>query len=145
MAHCASSPPTPTASSSATSPRATAPYPDYEPLLSKERTARDVVVPREPLLDALDAVAGEPGDAVLLSAADDTVTLQRLDVEATVSCRYHGPALHVALMPSFAADAVRAAVGPEVVIEITDPVRPVVFRSADDGTCTTMLMPVKLD
>ena len=120
-------------------------YPDYEAVLSMERTARDVVVPRDALLDALDAVAGGPDDAVLLSAADDTVTVRRLDVEASVACRYDGPALHVALMPSFATDAVRAAVGPEVVIEITGPLAPVVFRSADDGTCTTMLMPVKLD
>jgi len=120
-------------------------YPDYEALLSMERTARDVIVPRGALLDALEAVAGEPHDAVLLSAEDDLLTVQRLDVNATVPCRYRGPALHVALMPSFAADAVRAAVGPDVVIEVTDPLRPVVFRSADDGTCTTMLMPVKLE
>jgi DNA-binding transcriptional MerR regulator len=121
-----------------------APYPDYEALLSMERAAREVIVPRDALLDALDAVAGEPDDAVLLSSEDDRLIVQRLDVDATVTCRYQGPPVHVALLPSFAADALRAAVGPEVVIEITDPLRPVVFRSADDGTCTTMLMPVRL-
>jgi len=43
------------------------------------------------------------------------------------------------------AGALRAAVGPDVVIEIADPLAHVVVRSADDGTATTLLMPVRLD
>jgi hypothetical protein len=35
-------------------------------------------------------------------------------------------------------------VGAEVVIEVTEPIRPVVFRSADDGSYTCMVMPVRV-
>jgi hypothetical protein len=38
-----------------------------------------------------------------------------------------------------------AVVGPDVVIEIADPLAHVVVRSADDGTATTLLMSVRLD
>jgi DNA polymerase III sliding clamp (beta) subunit (PCNA family) len=51
----------------------------------------------------------------------------------------------VALDPAYAMDALRAAVGPDVVTEIADPVAHVVVRSADDGMATTLLMPVRLD
>ena len=44
-----------------------------------------------------------------------------------------------------ALDPLRAAVGPDVVVEIADPLAHVVVRSADDGTATTLLMPVRLD
>ncbi len=50
----------------------------------------------------------------------------------------------MALDPTFAAEAVEAATGPDVVVEIADALGPVTFRSADDGTLTTLLMPVRL-
>ena len=37
-----------------------------------------------------------------------------------------------------------SSLGPEVVIEVIDPVRPVVFRSATDSSYICMLMPIKL-
>jgi DNA polymerase III sliding clamp (beta) subunit (PCNA family) len=99
------------------------------------------VVDRAALLAALEAM---PGDAVLLTAAAGRVVLVRRDEEVVVPARFAGPSTSVAFDPGFAADAVRAAVGPEVVIEIVDALRPVVFRTADGGTCTTMLMPIRL-
>ena len=64
--------------------------------------------------------------------------------QVTVPARGDGPVADVALDPAFAADAVEAVSGPDVVVEIADALHPVVFRSADDGTFTTLLMPVRL-
>jgi DNA polymerase III sliding clamp (beta) subunit (PCNA family) len=73
------------------------------------------------------------------------LALVRRDREVAIDAEHEGPELDVALDPTFAADAVAAAVGPDVVVEISGPLRPLVFRSADDGTFTTLLMPVRLD
>jgi DNA polymerase III sliding clamp (beta) subunit (PCNA family) len=43
------------------------------------------------------------------------------------------------------AAALEASVGPDVLLEICEPHRPVVVRSADQGTFTTLVMPVRLD
>jgi DNA polymerase III subunit beta len=43
------------------------------------------------------------------------------------------------------AAALEASVGPDVLLEICAPARPVVVRSADQGTFTTLVMPVRLD
>jgi DNA polymerase III sliding clamp (beta) subunit (PCNA family) len=82
---------------------------------------------------------------VLVRADEGGVRLVRREVEVLVPARYGGPPADVALDPGFAADAVAATTGPDVVVEIVDPLRPVVFRSADDGTFTALLMPVRLD
>jgi DNA polymerase III sliding clamp (beta) subunit (PCNA family) len=119
-------------------------YPDYEAVLTMERTAQAVIVERDAILAALDTVAGERGHAVLFTVDQDIVTIERLEMRATLPCRHDGPMQHVAFLPEYATDAVLAASGPDVVIEITDERRPLVFRSADDGTCTTMLMPLLL-
>jgi DNA polymerase III sliding clamp (beta) subunit (PCNA family) len=63
---------------------------------------------------------------------------------STIPARHDGPGADVALDPTYAAEAVEAVAGPDVVVEIAGPLRPVVFRSADDGTFTTLLMPVRL-
>ena len=118
-------------------------FPAYEGFLTRDPGAGHVVVDRDGLLGVLDRFAVE-GGAVLLQAGADELVVLRGEAYETLPIRYPGPELHVALMPAYAADAVRGALGPEVVIEIADPLRPVVFRSADDGTYTTMLMPVRL-
>jgi DNA polymerase III beta subunit, C-terminal domain len=82
---------------------------------------------------------------VLISAAPGGLTLVRRGEERRVPAEGAGPAAHVALDPAYATDAVAAVRGPDVVVEVADPLRPVVFRAADDGTFTTRLMPVRLD
>ena len=109
-----------------------------------DRDAHDIIVDRSELLAALEWMTGESGDVVLFTATGAALTLERCEHVTSVAATYEGPTLHVAIDPTFAADAVRGAVGAEVVIEVTDSLRPVVFRSADDGTYTTMIMPVRL-
>jgi DNA-binding transcriptional MerR regulator len=118
-------------------------YPAYEALLAAEADAAAVIVDRAELLDALERFPGE-GDAVLLEITDGRMAVIRLDERVEIPARWSGPTLHVAVNPSYAAAAITGATGPDVVIEIVDPLRPVVFRSADDGTFTSMLMPIRL-
>ena len=122
----------------------TAEFPDYEPILAAERTARAAVVDRAALLAAFERLAAAGAGAVLLHAWPGGITLVRHAERAELPARYDGPDAHVALDPAYAVDALRAAVGPEVVLEIADPLAHVVVRSADDGTATTLLMPVRL-
>jgi DNA polymerase III sliding clamp (beta) subunit (PCNA family) len=120
-------------------------FPDYEPILAAERGARVVVADRAALLATFQRLAATASGAVLLHARPGGLTLVRHTEREDLAARYDGPDVHVALDPAYAADALRAAVGPDVVLEIADPPAPVVVRSADVGTATTLLMPVRLD
>ncbi|HEY7071007.1 MAG TPA: hypothetical protein VH479_12870, partial [Acidimicrobiales bacterium] len=113
--------------------------------LVAERQARVVVAERAALLAAFDRLAAAGPGAVLLHARPGGLTLVRNREREDLAARYDGPDVYVALDPAYAADALRAAVGPDVVVEIADALAHVVVRSADDGTATTLLMPVRLD
>ncbi len=119
-------------------------FPDYESILvpSRNRTGSKAVAARDRLLEAFDSF--DSSGAVLLSTSSDGLTLQRRDARVDVVASCDGPDMHVALDPGYAASALRAAVGVEAVMEIADALQPVIFRSADDGTYTSLLMPVKL-
>lgn len=54
-------------------------------------------------------------------------------------------AIRIGFTASLLAAALDASVGPDVLLEICDPYRPVVVRSADQGTFTTLVMPVRLN
>jgi DNA polymerase-3 subunit beta len=118
-------------------------FPAYEAILDRDGDAVQVVIDRAALLSALESFVDDDG-AVLLRVGDGRVTVERRDVSMTLDARATADAA-VAIDPTYAADAVRAAIGPEVVLDITSAVHPVVFRSADDGTFTTLVMPVRLD
>jgi DNA-binding transcriptional MerR regulator len=119
-------------------------FPDYEAALVADRAAHQIVVDRDALHDALRHVARQ-GDTVLVTATPGELALVRRAERLAIAARYDGPEVHVALDPAFAADAVAAALGPDIVLEVGEALQPVVFRSADDGTFTTLLMPVRLD
>ena len=53
--------------------------------------------------------------------------------------------IKIGFTASLLAAALDASVGPDVLLEICAPDRPVVVRSADQGTFTTLVMPVRLD
>ncbi len=62
--------------------------------------------------------------------------------DTEIETGHDGPEQSVLLNPSFLRDALAATVGREVVIDITDPLAPLVIRSADHGTFTTWVMPI---
>ncbi|MGW2260680.1 DNA polymerase III subunit beta family protein [Streptomyces sp. NPDC001780] len=68
------------------------------------------------------------------SVGSGTVTLPAVCLGA--------PALRIHFDPSVLAPALDAGVGPDVLLEIASAVEPVVVRSADQGSFTTLVMPV---
>ncbi|MDW6060355.1 MerR family DNA-binding transcriptional regulator [Streptomyces sp. FXJ1.4098] len=54
-----------------------------------------------------------------------------------------GPPLRIAFDPGVLLPALDASVGPDVLLEVASEARPVVVRSADQGSFTTLVMPVR--
>ncbi|MFI6104855.1 MerR family transcriptional regulator [Streptomyces sp. NPDC051310] len=54
-----------------------------------------------------------------------------------------GQPLRVSFDPEVLLPALDAGVGPDVLLEISEPAQPVVVRSADQGSFTTLVMPVR--
>jgi DNA-binding transcriptional MerR regulator len=83
------------------------------------------------------------GDGTVALSIDSAkvVVAERGEVEALGS----GTPLRVGFTAQLLAAALEASVGPDVLLEIAAPDRPVVVRSADQGTFTTLVMPFRLD
>ncbi|WP_432884029.1 MerR family transcriptional regulator [Kribbella sp. CA-245084] len=112
-------------------------YPAYQQILDGlTPPVCRVVVDRAGLLDVLvgrDVVAFDI-DSESLRIGDEV----KLDAIGSGAVR-------VGFTASMLAAALEASVGPDVLLEICEPARPVVVRSADQGTFTTLVMPVRLD
>lgn len=115
-------------------------FPDYEKLLVVHDDAHPLVVDRAALLDAIET----DDDAVLWFELRPGALLAGKDASYLLHATYDGPPLEIAMNRDYALAAIRTAVGPDVVIEATSPVHPVVFRSATDGTFVHMVMPVRV-
>ena len=117
-------------------------FPAYRRILDGlgPATTRAIVC-RERLRAALEV--GDLPEAVALDLRDGTLTVDppglRLDAVVT------GAAIRIGFAPGLLRAALEASVGPEVMLELTEPARPVVVRSADQGTFTTLVMPFRLD
>lgn len=124
-------------------------FPDYDRVLTpptEAQTATSIVMIRSSMLAALEQFSGRT--PVVLSTTTDGLRLSRgdrlVDVPAEVAAQQDS--VTVALDPAYADQCVRGAIGAEIVMEVeADPIRPVVFRSATDGTYAARLMPVTLD
>lgn len=119
-------------------------YPAYQQILEGlAPPVCRVAVDRVALLGAL---VGR--DVVVLDLESDALRI--LDVppgsgdEVRLDAIGSGTA-RVGFTASMLAAALEASVGPDVLLEICEPARPVVVRSADQGTFTTLVMPVRLD
>ncbi|NIK55767.1 MerR family transcriptional regulator [Kribbella shirazensis] len=112
-------------------------YPAYEQILDGlAPPACRVVVDRVGLLEAL---AGR--DVVALDIDSESL---RIGDDVKLDAIGSG-AVRIGFTASLLAAALEASVGPDVLLEICEPARPVVVRSADQGTFTTLVMPVRLD
>ncbi|MEV0370236.1 MerR family transcriptional regulator [Streptomyces sp. NPDC050636] len=124
-------------------------FPDYRLMLDGLEAGRHrIIVDRGGLRDA---VAGRAGVVVLGGGADDAAgheADQELEVaggeRAAVRLRAvrTGPALRIAFDPAVLVPVLEAGVGPDVLLEIAAADRPVLVRSADQGSFTTLVMPV---
>lgn len=119
-------------------------FPDYETILATStNVATTVVAKRRQLMSLLESFDGD-GTIALTTSATELVAA-RDGIVRRMAAEVSGAHAQVAINPRFATDAVEQAVGTELIIEIDDALHPLTFRSADDGTYTSMLMPVRLD
>lgn len=122
-------------------------FPSYQSVLSGlPPVAGRVTVDRERLADELVAVGDE--DAVVLTTGDRHLDVRidgdRHGVRLPAVCT--GDPLTVAFRPGLLLGALGVSVGPEVLLQLpAGDGRPVVVRSADQGTFTTIVMPVRRD
>ena len=117
-------------------------YPAYRGILEGLPAATTrVVVAREQLRSALEG--SDLPEVVALDLGADQVVLDppgtALDAVLT------GRPLRVGFAPALLCAALEASVGPEVLLELSETDRPVLLRSADQGTFTTLVMPYRLD
>jgi DNA-binding transcriptional MerR regulator len=111
-------------------------YPAYEQILDGlTPPVCRVVVDRAGLLDLL---AGR--DVVALDIDQESL---RIGDEVKLEAIGSG-SVRIGFTANLLAAALEASVGPDVLLEICEPARPVVVRSADQGTFTTLVMPVRL-
>lgn len=113
-------------------------YPDYQTVLDTPAGLTTITARPGEVLAALE----EDVDAVTLHVSSDGtfVTTETGTVSIDAACT--GPEQAVLLNPAYLRDAVAATIGLEVVIDIVEPLSPLVIRSADNGTFTAMVMPI---
>ncbi|ONI68965.1 DNA polymerase III subunit beta [Kribbella sp. ALI-6-A] len=120
-----------------TLPLLDAEYLDYQVVLNGlEPPACRVMVDRAGLAELLGT-----DEVVALSIDAATVTIGDRSIDAITT----GPPLRIGFTTRLLAEALATGVGPDVLLEIRAPDRPVVIRSADQGTFTTLVMPHRLD
>jgi DNA polymerase III subunit beta len=113
-------------------------FPDYRAILDGlPSEVTRVLVDRSGLADRLNG-NGEP---VIVEVERDRVVVDGIGLDAICS----GAAVRIGFTPALLAAALADGVGPDVLLEIGPSSRPVVVRSADQGTFTTLVMPVRLD
>ncbi|KOU30563.1 transcriptional regulator [Streptomyces sp. WM6373] len=122
-------------------------FPAYREMLSALAPPEyRVIVDRLALRDAVNS----HGDAarIALSFAGDAMTISLADhSDAAVLpavCHEDLPQ-RIGFDPAVLAPALEASVGPDVLLEISAADRPVVVRSADQGSFTTLVMPTALN
>ncbi|MGK5628210.1 MerR family transcriptional regulator [Streptomyces sp. URMC 123] len=124
-------------------------FPDYRLVLNDLPPARHRVITDRGALRA--ALLGREGTGRVLLTADE----RQLVLDGPPGGRLSGgrprtvlpairigPPLRIAFDPDVLLAALEAAVGPDVLLEVSSPWRPAVVRSADQGSFTTLVMPV---
>lgn len=118
-------------------------FPDYRTILDDLPAARHRIIADRTALHAAVAAAGLDGPLVLRTDGQRLTLASREAVLATPPALCTGPPVRVAFDPAVLLGALGAGVGPDVLLDISSPVRPVVVRSADQGSFTTLVMPVR--
>lgn len=114
-------------------------FPAYRMVLDGLADARHRVIADRAALCA--AVAGGVGDgSVVLRTGDGELTVEGGPALAALCT---GAPLRIAFDPAVLLAALEAGVGPDVLLEVASGSAPVVVRSADQGSFTTLVMPVR--
>ncbi|WP_432745711.1 MerR family DNA-binding transcriptional regulator [Streptomyces sp. JH002] len=113
-------------------------FPAYRLVLEGLGPVRHRVVADRVALRA--ALERDVGPVVVRTAGSEGLTVGGVRVPALVT----GPGVRVAFDPVVLAGAVESAVGPDVLLELGEQgCGPVLVRSADQGSFTTLVMPVR--
>lgn len=117
-------------------------FPDYRTMLdSLPAVTTRVVVSKNAVQKSIE---DQMGEHLVLRAERGHVQIKSLasaepvEIPASVT----GPNVEIAFAMTTLYPAISSAVGPEIMIDISDPHMPVVVRSADNGDLTTLAMPV---
>lgn len=116
-------------------------FPDYESLLLALPPGERAAVLREELVSALESLDSA---SVTLGFGEGRVVVTGGEGAPEVAAQWSGPVVEVVLNRTFALEALAGQVGPDVSIEVVDPLRPVTFRSADAGTYGVLVMPIRV-
>ncbi|MFF0740096.1 MerR family transcriptional regulator [Streptomyces sp. NPDC004111] len=126
---------------------AAGPFPDHRQMLDHLPAARHrVLTDRTALAAAVGELATgtrEPGSPVVLRGDGQQLTLESSGSSTVLPAVRTGPPVTVAFDPAVLLPALDAGVGPDVLLEIAAPDLSVVVRSADQGSFTTLVMPVR--
>ncbi|MHB1208879.1 MAG: DNA polymerase III subunit beta [Acidimicrobiales bacterium] len=94
-------------------------------------------------------LAKDSTSSVRLTMREKTVEIRTQshdagDVEDNVDADYNGEEMTIAFNPSFLIDGIEAVPGDEVVLEMSDAVRPAMVHGVDDTRFRYLLMPVRV-
>lgn len=122
------------------------PFPDYRLMLASlpEPTTR-VAVAKNVLVRALEE---HPGERILLRATCSGLHVRTVgdeDTDALPEAAVTGQDVRIRFELTTLYPAVSTAVGPDVLLDLRGPDRPVTVRSADRGDLTTLAMPARSD
>ncbi|MEU0669488.1 MerR family transcriptional regulator [Streptomyces lavendulocolor] len=118
-------------------------FPDYRTVLDGlPPAAHRIITGRDGLRAAVTGRCGGPAVA-LRTGGERLVVSGAGAVDSTLPAICTGPPLDLAFDPAVLLGALDAAVGPDVLLECSAPTDPVVVRSADQGSFTSLVMPVR--
>lgn len=94
-------------------------------------------------------LAKDSTSSVRLTMKEKTVEIRTQsidtgDIEDNVDADYQGEELTIAFNPSFLIDGIEAVIGDEVVLEMSDAVRPAMVHGVEDVRFRYLLMPVRV-
>jgi DNA-binding transcriptional MerR regulator len=118
-------------------------FPDYTMVLDGLGAPRTRVITDRTALGAALEARADAAYARLGGTPDELRIRAGAHPEAALPAVRTGAPLDIAFAPAVLAAALSAGVGPDVLLEIASPAEPVVVRSADQGTFTTLAMPVR--
>ncbi|MER5214013.1 MerR family transcriptional regulator [Streptomyces sp. NPDC002838] len=118
-------------------------FPEYRMILDDLPTPRHRVIADRAALRTVIADAGYEGPVTLHAEEQRLELTSHGSGTSGLAAICTGPPVRVAFDPAVLVPALDAGVGPDVLLEISSPVQPVVVRSADQGSFTTLVMPVE--
>ncbi|MFD0364129.1 MerR family transcriptional regulator [Nocardia sp. GCM10030253] len=115
------------------------PFPDYRAMLGGlAPVLTRVVVARDKLLEMIES----DDDTIVFSVDEAELIVSRHGGHAgRLPAAVTGPGVELAFAPTTLTPAIRAALGPEIMLDIAAPDLPILIRSATDGDLTTLAMP----